>query len=237
MRIILIHIIVALLLGFWSNGVAAQEGEFRSLEPFSRVLMKGNWDVILEQGTEASIRIAAKDPQKLEKVEISVENEQLKLIYNTEREKEWKDHPRIKVYLVYTELSDIDVEGKLVVESRSTIKTDHFDLDVEGYLKGEMEVIAKSCTVDVEGYFRLGLFGETEDFDLDIEGFGKVKASQLLAANTNVSIEGMASAYVHANKALTARVEGMAKLGYAGDPASKNINREGLTLVSKRSGK
>ena len=84
MRIILIHIIVALLLGFWSNGVAAQDGEFRSLEPFERVLMKGNWDVILEQGTEASIRMAAKDMKKLDKVEVKVENQQL----NPER---WKN--------------------------------------------------------------------------------------------------------------------------------------------------
>ncbi|NRB51111.1 MAG: DUF2807 domain-containing protein [Saprospiraceae bacterium] len=224
MRIILIHIIVALLLGFWSNGAAAQEGEFRSLEPFERVLMKGNWDVILEQGTEASIRMAAKDMRKLDKVEVTVENNQLKLTYHSDRNKEWKDHPRIKVYLVYTELSDIEVEGKLVVEHRSTIKTDHFKLNVEGYLKGGFEVVAQSCDVD----------GLWENFDLDIEGMGKVKASEFITENTNVKMEGMVSAYVHAKQELTARVEGMAKLGYMGDPPSKNINREGLTLVSKR---
>lgn len=234
MRTILIHIIVALLLGFWSNGVAAQEGDFRSLEPFKRVVMKGNWDVILEQGTEPSIRLAAKDMAKLEKVEVTVENEQLKLIYHSERNREWKDHPRIKVYLVYTELSDLDVEGKLVVESRSPIKTDHFVLDVEGYFKGGMEVVSQSCEVDLEGYFRLGLTGETQDFDLDIEGMGKVKASTLITQQTDVSMEGMVSAYVHAAEELNAKVEGMAKLGYKGDPSKKNINREGLTLVSKR---
>ncbi len=234
MRIILIHIIVALLLGFWSNGAAAQEGEFRSLEPFERVLMKGNWDVILEQGTEASIRMAAKDMRKLDKVEVTVENNQLKLTYHSDRNKEWKDHPRIKVYLVYTELSDIEVEGKLVVEHRSTIKTDHFKLNVEGYLKGGFEVVAQSCDVDVAGYFRLGFAGQVENFDLDIEGMGKVKASEFITENTNVKMEGMVSAYVHAKQELTARVEGMAKLGYMGDPPSKNINREGLTLVSKR---
>ena len=234
MRIILIHIIVALLLGFWPNGAAAQEGEFRSLEPFERVLMKGNWDVILEQGTEASIRMAAKDMKKLDKVEVTVENKQLKLTYHSDRNKEWKDHPRIKVYLVYTELSEIEVEGKLVVESRSAIKTDHFKLDIEGYLKGGFEVLAQSCDVDVEGYFRLGFAGQVENFDLAIEGMGKVKASEFITDNTNVKMEGMVSAYVHATQELTAKVEGMAKLGYMGDPPSKNINREGLTLVSKR---
>lgn len=234
MRIILIHIIVALLLGFWSNDVAAQEGDFRSLEPFNSILLKGNWDVILEQGTEPSIRMAAKDPNKLDQVEVSVENDELRLIYNVIPGKEWKDHPRIKVYLIYTELQGIDVEGKLVVESRSTIKTENFDLDVEGYLKGEMDIIAKTCDVDIEGYFRLELRGETQEFDLDMEGFGKVWASKLIAQSAEVSIEGMASAYVHANESLYAKVEGMAKLGYSGDPQDKNIKREGLTLVSKR---
>ena len=234
MRIILIHIIVALLLGFWSNGVAAQEGDFRSLEPFNRVLMQGNWDVILEQGTEPSIRLAARDMEKLEKVEVTVEDEQLLLTYHSEHNKEWKDHPRIKVYLVYTELAELDVEGKLVVESRSTIQTDHFKLHVEGYLKGGMEVVSTSCEVHAEGYFRLGLAGQTQDFRLDIEGMGKVKASGLVSAQTDVTMGGMVSAYVHAKEELNAKVEGMAKLGYTGDPPKKNINREGLTLVSKR---
>lgn len=234
MRIILIHIIVALLLGFWSNSAVAQEGDFRSLESFNSILLKGNWDIILEQGTEPSIRMAAKDPNKLDKVEVSVKNDRLSLIYNAIPGKEWKDHPRIKVYLIYTELEEIDVEGKMVVESRSTIQTENFDLDVEGYLKGEMDVIAKTCNVDVEGYFRLELRGETQDFDLDMEGFGKVWASKLKSQSAKVSIEGMASAYVYANESLFARVEGMAKLGYAGDPQDKKIIREGLTLVSKK---
>ncbi|MEZ5039423.1 MAG: DUF2807 domain-containing protein [Saprospiraceae bacterium] len=234
MRVILIHIIVALLLGFWPNGIAAQEGEFRSLESYHSILLKGNWDVVLEQGTEPSIRLAAQDPATLDKVEMLVQHDQLRLVYKGEANKEWKDHPRIKAYLVYPSLSGIDVEGKLLVEGLSTINAEHFELKIEGYVKGELAIVSTTCDVDLQGYFRLKLSGETQHFDLAMEGFGKVWASHLASQTANVSMEGMATAYVHATEDLYGRVEGLAKLGYTGDPKQKKIVKEGIILVSKR---
>lgn len=85
--------------------------------------------------------MVVKDMKKLDKVEVKVENQQLNLIYYSDCNKEWKDYLRIKVYLIYIEFFEIEVEGKFVVESRFVIKMDYFILDVEGYLKGGFEVV------------------------------------------------------------------------------------------------
>ena len=234
MRIVLIQILVALMLGSWSNSAAAQVEKSLELDNFDALILKGNYEMILEKGTTPSIRIAARTAQQMEKLEVMVEDDALRMTYSADQGKEWKDHPRIKVYLTYASLSSIDLEGKLLLEAMEPIETEHFDLDAEGYLKGDVAVVARSCKLDIQGYFRLKMAGETEEIDLDLEGMGSVKAQELVSEVVNVSMEGMASAYVNATKELYGSLEGMGKLRYAGNPPTKKINKEGLTIVSKK---
>lgn len=232
-RVILIKIAIFLALGLLPSAGTAQVEEEREITAFDEVVFKGNWGLILEEGTSPGIKIKAQKAETLEKVETWVEGNKLIVKYPRNKNKGWKRTPKIGVYLTYQTLKKLVVDGKMEIVSKSVLKNERFKLVCDGYLKGEIELATNRFKLDSDGYIKFKVRGQADYVDVSLDGAGKVSALELKTKNAEVDIDGAATVHINAEESLNADLDGFAKLKYGGNPSQKNIRKDGLVFVSK----
>lgn len=231
---IIVCIILLLTLGMWPRFGSAQVEESRPITGFSRLALRGHFDLVLEQGDTPGLQLRAKNGEDLEKLTTGVNGGTLEITYRRDSDRDWGDYPRIEVKLTFTELEAIDMEGKLLIESSSTIRTGRLELSFEGYVKGGLNIDVNALDLRAEGYVRLAVSGRADQEKLNVEGYGKLKTGDLMAKAAEVSGSGMVTIYVNASESLDAHMEGLSKLGYTGNPQHRDIQKEGIILTLKR---
>lgn len=232
MREILIILITFLLLGFLPLIMKAQE-ETRSLESFSKVKMQGNWELILEAGTSPAVQFKAKTEEHLQNVITEIKNQELIIKYKKNEDKKWGSVPRIEVRLTYRQLEALELDGKANVNTAGPIKTNNLEVNFDGYVNGEMEVDVDYFDMEADGFTKITFTGKANKKDIALDGAGKIQAGGLIAKDAFVKIDGSGTVVVNAKESLKGDLDGLAKLKYHGNPPVKDIEKDGLVIVSQ----
>ncbi|WP_273566900.1 GIN domain-containing protein [Maribacter halichondriae] len=190
-------LVLALMLLAVCSGMG-QYNETQDLEEaFDNVRLDGNIRLYLKQGTEANVRIEAKNERKFEDYQITVQNNTL---YIRLREKQRnggtrKRHsaPKIKVYLTHPELKGIDMEGLVSVKSIDPVSSDSFSVSGDGLIRGKIEVDVQELRVDLEGLCSMRFTGKADDSRIQLDGMGKINARDLETSKVHKSAVGLTS--------------------------------------------
>lgn len=196
------------------------------LTSFERVVLEGGYKVILQQSDHPGLRIKA-DEEAFEYIE--VENE--RGILSVKLKDKHFSFDRMILYIEFVELEELDVEGGLNLETRGYVDLKDFYLKVEGGAKIEMEMKVDHLKVVGEGGVSFKFRGVAQSMDTRISGAGHLDAEALKAHSVAVEIEGVGGGSVHATDYLKAKIEGVGKIRYKGNPeVDKQI--EGIGFVS-----
>lgn len=80
----------------------------------------------------------------------------------------------------------------------------------------------------------LTMDGQVDDLEIRISGAGNADTQDLKAKNVKVSVSGAGNAKVHASESIKARVSGVGKVVYYGDPADEDTSVSGIGSIKRK---
>lgn len=164
----------------------AQNKETRSLSAFDRVDISGGFEIVaLQEGSKESISIEAAGID-LEKIETKVLGNTLKIGIK----RGWYDNARIKLYITYRQINEINNSGSSNIDLQSTVKGESFVVNSSGSgnVTGSFEV--RRLEINISGSSDMRLQGTADRQDISISGSGDVDASRLSGNEASVVVSG-----------------------------------------------
>ena len=193
---------------------------------FDKIYLEGGYKVILEQSDRPGLRIKA-DEEAFEYIKVESDQQTLRLTIT----KRHFDFERMVLYINFTNLEALHIEGGVKLETAGFLDLENFDLYVEGGALVEMGMKVDYLTVIGEGGVSFNIRGVANKLKARISGAGRLDAEELKTASVFVEIEGVGWGSVYATDYLSAKINGVGKIRYKGNPRlDKEI--EGIGFVS-----
>ncbi|NQU84517.1 MAG: DUF2807 domain-containing protein [Mariniphaga sp.] len=212
-----IGFLVGFLLAQFSCSASAQNYNHSrdyKVENFDRIHLEGGYKVILQQGEKASLTVEASDEDTFDYYDISSDFSELTV---TMKDRHFH-FERLILYITFTDLEDIHIEGGVKLETKGYIEVDDLEIKVEGGAKIEMKLKARDVKAVGEGGMLFDFVGVARSLDAKISGAAHLDAGDLEAKEVTVKIEGVGTGTVHATEELWASIEGVGKIKYKGNP-------------------
>lgn len=211
----IILIIAALI--FLSNINAQTEN--RVVADFSFLKVKNALEIVLQQGTENTIKIDGVSLEDVDKVKTEVVNGELSL----STEGKIKSKEKIIIVVTFKELRSIEQSGASAIKTIGIIKADKFSIKGSGAIEAEFNLEVNSLNIDFSGASDIVLKGFANDFEVRLSGASDLKASQFFAKNVKVDVSGASDMKVYASESITGRASGASNINVQGNPAVRTL--------------
>lgn len=223
----------ALLLGFvslagctYTNIQDDAVQEFQVAD-FSRIYIQGSFTIKLEQGTEPGVRVKGMK-ESVQTVEAKTDS--LTRTLEITRDKFSMSSPELVIR--FKQLNGIRLEGGATMDSEGYLDVDSLDIRVDGGAKVNLKLKAETVKLRGEGGVVFDLEGYSRKLESDLFGMSYLKAREFETDSTYINVEGISVASIRVNKYLKARMQGIGKINYIGDPKIEQ-SAEGLTKISQ----
>lgn len=224
-----------LFLLFLSTSVMAQEEDNNwssrdyQIEDFSSIYLHGGYKVFLQQGNKPALTVKTSNADVFDHLKVENRGDELSLVMK----EDFITYKRIRLYITFTDLEEIKVEGGLKLDSDGYLDLDDLLLSVEGGASVDLQIKAKDVKLVGQGGILVDLEGVANSLTLKLSGAGHVDADELKTQDANIDIEGVGTASVYATDRLHAKIEGVGKVSYKGNPrVTEDI--EGLGAVRRQ---
>lgn len=190
----------------------------RGLSPFDGISVFGNFEVVLEAGTEDKATVYAGDIDE-DKINIFVKQGTLKIQMSTPNQLK---HDQVKVVVTYQELRKIRAQAGARIYGKEIIQTDNIYIKAASGGRVELDLQVEALEADA-----------TEGGVVELGGFAKI---QRLGANTGGQFDGYhlegervyakagtgGSIRANASESIDAAANTGGTIEYKGDPKEKN---------------
>ncbi len=204
--------------------------EARSVSSFDKIEIGGIFNVFLSQGDVENVEVEIDD--NLQQY-VKIYNEGNTLVVDAEKGVNWKRVTKNNVYITLKNINELNVKGVCTVKSRTALKCDNLELDVEGIGNSRLELYCHQLDIKHGGVGSIELNGETVDLIIRKNGVGHLDAKNLKADNVNIKNSGVGSAEIYASKELTIRNSGVGSISYSGDATIKSVHSDGVGKINK----
>jgi len=191
------------------RGSGTSATEHRKVDAFSRIDMKGAYDVEVTVGPKTSIDITG-DDNLVKLVETTVDHETGTLTLSTKK----NVHPTkgLKVIITTPSLSAFTLKGA-------------GDVNIDG-LHGD------EFNVNLSGAGDLTAKGNVNSVVATLHGAGDMNLYDVHASNVDADLSGAGDMKVWASKYLKAKMSGVGDLTYKGHPATVDKTKSGVGDIS-----
>lgn len=177
------------------KGNGNKETVNRDLSQFKAIDLQGNYQLNVTVGSPQQISIIA-DSNLIEYINTKVKGDTL--VIKTQKNIALQSPQPPLLEIAVQNLNQLKLSGNGVV-SVTGIKTDEFDLTMDGTT-------------------RATLSGNAQEFDVKLNGNGELIANDLVADTADVKLEGSGNVNVYAAKKLSIKLNGSGKVQYYGEP-------------------
>lgn len=189
------------------------------ISDFSRLEIDGNFDVYLQQGRRAALRIEA--DENLHDI-IRVNSTRSYLEIDT-RENILRAKKK-SLYITCTDLEKIELNGAIDLDTESPLDVRTLAVFISGASDMRMNINADKVWLEVSGAADCDLKGKADQLDMDLSGAGDFNAIDLHTREAGITLSGAGSAKVWATESLRVDISGAGTVRYKGDPRiSKSI--------------
>ena len=186
---------------------------------YYKVAVVGSMDVILEKGTEGTIRVTT-DENIHEYVTIESNKGVLKIkIKNYVNIKSKKS---IHITVPFTSLDNVSLDGSGSVLTNDQIKSDQFEAEISGSGEMNLDIDVNRVNAKVNGSASLKIIGTATDLEIKVIGSGDFDGGSLIAQNVEANVIGSGNALVVAKSSIKARVYGSGDIKYLGNPSTSD---------------
>ncbi|MDX8340211.1 head GIN domain-containing protein [Draconibacterium sp. IB214405] len=198
------------------------------IDDFSSIYLEGGYKVLLSQGDHCALTIKTTDEDVLDHLEVENWGDELRLVMD----RDFLSYERIRLYITFKNLDEITAQGGLKLDTDGYLDLNDLFIHVEGGAKIEMNLKAEDIEIVGEGGVLVELDGVADRLDVKLSGAGHVDAGDIKVNDASFKIEGVGTGSVHAIETLYAKIEGVGKVRYTGNPkVTRDI--EGLGSVKR----
>lgn len=199
-----------------------------NVDNFSAIYLEGSYKVFLSQGDEQALLVKTPDEDALDNLMVENRGDELRMVM----ERDFINYERIHLYITFKNLNKIKVQGGLNLRTDGYLDLDDIYIHVEGGAKIDLELKAEDVKIVGEGGVLFDINGVAETLNVKLSGAGHVDAEKLRVIDARFVIEGVGTGAVHAVETLYAKIEGVGKVRYSGNPkVTRDI--EGLGSVKR----
>ncbi len=228
-----INFYLMLLFGFLSltacrNCIEANgeiKDEERQINDFSTIQLDGSVDVIIRDRllSEKNKVVVRAAPNLLPLVKTTVSGSKL----NIDLKGCVEGNSKVEVYLYVNEISQINNDGSGTVRSDNVLKSDRFDVSLDGSGSIEVKLRTNRLKVNNDGSGRIVLLGNTNLLEVNHDSSGESELSSLQSEETKVNLDGSGTVSVFATKKLNLNLDGSGTILYKGSPKELKTNKDG----------
>ncbi len=189
--------------------------ENRKATKAEKIVLKGNFDIILVPGTATSVSIET-DENLQEYVLMSESNDGL--VFKTKSKFNLKSDHGIKITITTPRLTGIHLAGSGNVKGTDKFTGgDKLKIEIAGQGDVDLLVNTPKIDVDIKGSGNVNLQGETKTASFDIAGTGDCNAELLKSENASIKIAGNGNVKVYADISLDIKIMGSGDVFYKGN--------------------
>ncbi len=181
---------------------------------FNRIKLDGGFKVYLIQGDECIVTVKSSNSDVFDNIKIANYQNEISI----QMDASLFEFRRVSLYITFKTLEKLYIEGGVNMKTNGYLELNDFDVHIEGGANVDLNMKAESVKVYGEGGFLFELKGVAEKLDVTIKGAGHVSASELKTKDVSFVVAGFGTGSVYATKTLYAKIEGVGKLRYKGDP-------------------
>lgn len=210
----------------YEKGNGEISSEKRMLDKFSEIQLTGNYEIGLKKGPKGQL-VVVTDSNLLEFIQSEVVNQVLII----ESSRKIRSVDGIKIYITYQELAGIKSVGASVIKTENAIVSDRFELEIPGAGIIDMEVDVNDLEVTLTGAGLVKLSGRAVNQSISLNGVGNLEAFDLESHSCKVTVSGMGGAEINVKENLIARVNGIGRISYRGNPHTVNDKISGIGTI------
>ena len=218
-QITLVGVVILLALGLSTATVHAGElvTETRSISGIRTVRLKGQGQIIVNQGDEESLTIEAKE-NVMSLINTTVSGDTLTLKFNKRWFQFWLTRKEIKYYLTLSDPREFIISGSGSLDA-SDLTVRRLRLQINGSGKGYItNLVADRLETDVNGSGKFLVSGNVLEQRIEIAGSAKYQAIDLVSDVAEVKISGSGKTELNVQKELDVRISGSGTVRYKGNP-------------------
>ncbi len=199
----------------------------KDLEEFRSIHFGGTYEAVLIPSGQHYLSLET-DGNIQEITEIRVENG---ILYIRSTEDGAIRPTKMNLYIHFTTLEKIEVGGACRLSSQGALTGERLHIEVSGAADLDFELDVTDLVTKISGAARLDYQGYAQRHRANLSGASSVRAENLHTLETQISLSGAGSAYVHASERLQASLSGAGSIRYYGDPAEVVADRSGLGRI------
>ncbi len=214
-----------------ANRPTGQTGtQDRAIEPFQRIVLEGVGTLIFDPEIPQGVLKLKADEGLFSAVRTSVSQGTLTIGEEGMRGPDsWDIEFRVAPP---ADLAGITLGGVGSIESEARVTTSAaLKVLIQGMGKIVLDLEAPAVEAVQKGSGEMVLRGKAGSVNVLAQGLGRVDVSELVTAAAEVLSQGVGEVEVYASEKLKVRAQGLGAVRFHGNPASTDVQTEGLTEV------
>lgn len=212
-------VLSAILTFIFSVAVFAQEEDGWSSKKFevgdfSEIALEGAFKVYLVQGDHCLVTVKTTNAKIFDDIKIKRNQNEVDI----KLDQSLFNFSRVSLYISFKSLEKLRIEGGVNMKTNGYLDLINFAVNIEGGANVDLYLKADKVKIYGEGGFLFELKGVANALDITINGAGNVDAAELKAKDVSFTTAGFGTGSVYATNKLNAKIEGVGKLNYKGDP-------------------
>lgn len=200
-----------------------------NIEDFTKIYLKGPYEVHLRQSGKCSLTIIAKE-EYIDRLDVDSDGEELTIELDG---KNYKKKRAIEVYVNFKDLERLEIQGAVDLTCENQIRTTNLKLEFEGAGNVELNISADKIISEISGVGNFEIEGEAEYHKVEFDGIGNYDAKDLISKYTIVESNGIGSVKVYASNRFKGEATGIGSIDYYGDPEDVSVDASGLGSVNR----
>jgi len=202
----------------------------RTISPFQKVFLNGVGTLVFDQDVAAGTLQITADQGLFSAIQTVVEDQTLTISEEgLQAPDSWDIEFRVAPP---ANLAEVTLGGLGSIEAKAPIpSSEPLSVVIQGMGKVELEVNAPAVSVFQKGSGELILRGTAGSVSVLAQGLGRVDVSELITKTAEVQSQGVGEVNVYASEKLKVRAQGLGAIHFYGNPASTDVQTEGLTQV------
>lgn len=200
-----------------------------NIDDFSRIYLKGSYEVHLRQSGKCELTIIAREDY-FDRLEVASRGGELSIEFEG---KNFRNTKSIELYITFRDLEKLEIEGAVDLQCENQIKTSNFKFEFEGAGNVELNIESDKIIAVISGVGNFEIEGETDYHKVEFSGIGSYEAQNLHSKYTIVESNGIGSVKVFASIKFKGEANGIGSIDYYGDPDDVSINATGLGSVNR----
>jgi hypothetical protein len=214
---------------FFTFSSFAQTEEKRTFAELKKLVIKGNFDVILEASDVNFVQFKSETNITSDKILTSVKNDELSVSINDKV----KPNKLGKVVLIvgYKKLKALEIEDFASLTVKDKLDLDELDLAFGGNTQSVLDGKIKNLKVKIKDKASLKISGECKNFEIEGKEDAFLTATEFVCEAVKISVKGKGSYLINAVKDLNASMNGEGEIVYKGQPKKMKIDTKGGGVI------